>query len=171
MTRRARSDERCRRCTWRRDDETALFSMIPFYVMLAGIAAARLAGAAGWRALDDWQAATRVGLAIMFVVTGTAHFTRTRVDLVRMVPPRLPRAAALVTLTGIAELAGAAGLLMPSMHRWAAYSLMLLLIALFPANLYAAKIGHRIAGRSHTRMALRLPLQLLWIGLLWWSAR
>ena len=145
--------------------------MIPFYVMLVGIAAARLAGAAGWRALDDWQSATRVGLAIMFVLTGTAHFTRTRADLVRMVPPQLPGPATLVTLTGIAELAGAAGLLMPSMHRWAAYSLMLLLVALFPANLYAAKIGHRIAGRPHTRMALRLPLQLLWIGLLWWSAR
>jgi uncharacterized membrane protein len=107
----------------------------------------------------------------MFVVTGMAHFTRTRRDLVRMVPPRLPWPAALVTLTGIAELAGAAGLLVPSTSRWAAYSLMLLLVALFPANLYAAKMGHRIAGRPHTRMALRLPLQLLWIALLWWSAR
>ena len=145
--------------------------MIPLYVMLVGIAAARLAGAVGWPPLDDWHAATRVGLAIMFAFTGATHFTRTRQDLVRMVPPRLSNPAGLVTLTGVAELAGALGLLVPSTARWAAYALMLLLVAMFPANIYAARIHHTIAGRPHTRLALRLPLQILWIGLLWWSVR
>jgi uncharacterized membrane protein len=41
---------------------------------------------------------------------------------------------------------------------------------MFPANIYAARIGHTIDGRPHTRMALRLPLQVLWIAMLWWSA-
>jgi len=143
--------------------------VIPFYVMVAGIAAARVAGAIGWPALDDWQIAVRVGLAIMFVFTGVAHFTRTRADLVRMVPPQLPHPALLVTVTGIAELAGAIGLLVQGLAPWAAYALIALLIAMFPANVYASKIGHRIAGRPHTRLALRLPLQLLWIALLGWS--
>jgi hypothetical protein len=51
--------------------------------MIAGIAVARVAGAIGWPALDGWQIAVRVGLAIMFVFTGVAHFARTRADLVR----------------------------------------------------------------------------------------
>jgi uncharacterized membrane protein len=145
--------------------------MIPLYVMLAAIAAARLAGAVGWRPLDDWHAATRAGLAVMFAFTGVAHFTSTRQDLVRMVPPGLPNPAALVTLTGIAELAGALGLVVPATAWWAASALMLLLAAMFPANLHAARMGHTIAGRPHTRLAVRLPLQILWIGLLWWSVR
>ena len=144
--------------------------MIPFYVMLAGIALARVAGEVVGPPFDTWEGATRGGLALMFVFTGLAHFTRTRADLVRMVPPQLPRPEALVTLTGIAELAGAVGLLVPSLARGAAYGLMALLVAMFPANIYAARIGHVIGGRPHTRMTLRLPLQLLWIGLLWWSA-
>jgi len=143
--------------------------VIPFYVMIGGIAAARAVGAIGWPALDDWQIAVRVGLAIMFVFTGLAHFTRTRVDLVRMVPPQLPHPPLLVTVTGIAELVGAVGLIVPALAPWAAYVLIALLIAMFPANLYASRIGHRIAGRPHTRLALRLPLQLLWIALLGWS--
>ena len=143
--------------------------MIPFYVMIAGIAAARIVGAISWSALDNWQMAVRAGLAIMFVVTGVAHFTRTRVDLIRMVPPQLPHPALLVTVTGVAELAGAIGLLIPRLAPWAGYALIALLIAMFPANLYASQIGHRIAGRPHTRLALRLPLQLLWIALLGWS--
>jgi len=144
--------------------------MLPFYVMAAAILIARIAGALGWGWLDDWQAATRAGLAIMFAFTGMAHFfARTRGDLIRMVPPPLPYPGVLVTLTGVAELAGAIGLLIPGVARWAAYALMLLLVTMFPANIYAARIGHHIGGRPHTAMALRLPLQLLWIGLLWWS--
>jgi uncharacterized membrane protein len=143
--------------------------MIVFYVMIAAIFAARAAGALGLSALADWQAATRAGLAVMFVFTGMAHFTRTRADLIRMVPPRLPNPGFLVTLTGIAELAGALGLLVPATSRWAALALILLLVALFPANIHAARSAHTIAGRRHTPLALRLPLQILWIGLLWWS--
>jgi uncharacterized membrane protein len=143
--------------------------MIPFYVMLAGIVAARAVGALGWQPLDDWQVATRVGLAIMFVFTGVAHFDRTREDLVRMVPPRLPKPELLVTLTGVAELLGAMGLLTPVVAQWAAYGLIVLLAAMFPANLYAARTGHTIRGRPHTRLVFRLPLQVLWIALLWWS--
>jgi uncharacterized membrane protein len=143
-------------------------AMIPFYFMIAAIAIARAAGTL-WAPLDDWHAATRAGLAAMFVLTGTAHFNRTRGDLVRMVPPALPNPELLVTLTGIAELAGAAALLVPAVARIAAFALIALLIAMFPANVYAEKIHHTIGGRRHTPMAFRLPLQLVWIGLLWWS--
>ena len=144
--------------------------MIPFCVMLVVIGLARATGAAAWPLLDSWPVAVRVGLAVMFVFTGTAHFTKTRVDLIRMVPPGLPRPAPLVTLTGILELAGAIGLLVPGLARWAAHGLILLLLAMFPANIHAARSGQTIGGLPHTPLALRLPLQLLWMGLLWWSA-
>jgi uncharacterized membrane protein len=145
--------------------------MIPFYVMLAGIAAARLIGATAWHPLDDWRSATRVGLALMFVLTGTAHFSGRRADLVRMVPPRFPNPEALVTLTGIAEVAGAVGLLVPALARSTAYALIVLLIAMFPANVYASRMNYSIGGRPATPMILRLPLQVVWVALLWWSAR
>jgi uncharacterized membrane protein len=145
--------------------------MILFYVMLAAIGMARLLRASIWPALDDWHAATRAGLCVMFLFAGAAHFTAPRQDLVRMVPPQLPNPAALVTLTGLAELAGAIGLIVPPVARTAAYALILLLIVMLPANLYAAKIGHTIAGRPHTRLIVRVRLQALWMFLLWWSVR
>jgi len=143
--------------------------MIPFCVMLAAILVARGIGALGVDPLGEWQAATRVGLAVMFLFTGAAHFTRTRADLIRMVPPGLPNPAALVTLTGIAELAGAVGLLVPGLARWAAYGFIAFLFAVYPANAYAAQSGYTIGGRPHTPFVLRLLLQVVWIWLLWWS--
>lgn len=143
--------------------------MIPLYVMVTAIAIARAAGAIGWTPLDGWHAATRAGLCVMFLFTGIAHFTRTRSDLVRMVPRQLPNPALLVTLTGVAEMAGASGLVVPAVARAAAYGLIALLVAMLPANLYAAKIGHTIGGRPHTPLIVRVPLQIFWIVLLWWS--
>jgi uncharacterized membrane protein len=145
--------------------------MIPLYVMAAGILTARLAGALWWPVLSDWQAAARAGLALMFVFTGMAHFTGPRADLVRMVPPRLPFPGFLVTITGIAELTGAVGLVVPSLSRMAAYGLMALLVLMFPANVYAAQSGHTIAGRRHSPLPLRAIIQVFWIGLLWWSVQ
>jgi uncharacterized membrane protein len=142
--------------------------MIPLVVLVAAIAIARAAGALGIDAVASWADATRVGLAMMFLFTAAAHFTATRADLIRMVPPAFPRPEALVAATGIAELAGAIGLLVPSTARLAAYALIVLLIAMFPANVHAARSGHTIAGRRATPLAIRVPLQLLWIGLLWW---
>ena len=139
--------------------------------MLGGILAARAAGALGVSSLDSWLPATRAGLALMFLFTGIAHFTRTRADLVRMVPPALPTRELLVTLTGIAELAGAMGLLIPSLARFSAWALAALLVAMFPANVYASRTQHTIGGRPHTPMIIRAPMQVLWIALLMWSAK
>ena len=144
--------------------------MIPFLVMLGVILVARAIGAIGVEHVDSWQAATRIGLAVMFFFTAVAHFNRMRPDLIRMVPPQLPNPAALVTLTGIAELLGAIGLLLPAVSHWAALALALLLVAMFPANVHAARSGTTLGGRPATRLALRLPMQLIWIGLLLWLA-
>ena len=115
--------------------------------------------------------ALRFALAVMFGFTALSHFLpRTRADLVRMVPPALPAPGVLVSLTGALELAGAVGLLGPPLARWAALALTALLVALFPANIYAHRAGLQIAGRRATPLVPRLLLQLFWIGCLLWVA-
>jgi uncharacterized membrane protein len=135
--------------------------MIPFYVLVVSVGLARAAGAIGVPALDAWSAATRAGLAVMFGFTAVAHFGRERGDLMRMVPPVFGRAGPWVTLTGVAELAGALGLLVPATRQAAALGLIVLLVAMFPANVRAAREGLTIGGRPHTPLPLRAVLQLL----------
>jgi uncharacterized membrane protein len=146
--------------------------MAPLIVMIAVWLVARLFGALTlWSAANSWDGALRVALAAMFLFTAVSHFhPRTRGDLVRMVPPALPAPGALVTITGALELMGAIGLLLPSTAVAAAYCLLALLVLMLPANVHAARAGLTIAGRRATPLVWRLPLQLFWIGALWWIA-
>lgn len=144
--------------------------MAPLIVMLGAWLVARLLGFTGvWSQADSWTGALRIALAAMFVFTAVSHFhPRTRPDLIRMVPAGLPAPALLVTATGLLELLGAVGLLVPQALPAAAYGLMALLVAMFPANVHAARKGLMIAGRHATPLFWRLPLQLFWIAALWW---
>ena len=125
-------------------------------------------GSLGVEWLASWKTCVKVGLAGMFLFTGVAHFSKTRQDLVRMVPPFFPNPEAMVTMTGLAEFAGAAGLLVPSTSKFAAYGFIMLLILLLPANIYGARQGLTIGGRAVTGLRIRVPLQIAWITLLWW---
>ena len=146
--------------------------MAPLIVMLAAWVVFRLTAAAGLLpAAGSWSQSLRFALALMFLFTGAAHFVRRgRLEMVRMVPPSLPRPDLLVTMTGVFELLGAAGLLVPALVRPSAYALIALLLAMFPANVYAARMRLTVVGRPAMRLAIRLPLQLFWIGALWWVA-
>ena len=147
--------------------------MAPLVVMIFGWVGFRLMGALGTlQAGATWSGALRYAMAAMFIFTAVSHFhPRTRPDLISMVPPMLPMPGVLVTLTGILEAIGALGLLVPPLVPLAAVALSGLLIAMFPANIYAAINNLTIAGRAATPLALRLPMQLFWIGALWWIAR
>lgn len=81
-----------------------------------------------------------------------------------MVPPSLPFPELLVTLTGVAEVAGAVGLVVPRTAPWAASGLALLLAAMFPANVHAARAGLEIAGAPVTPLPLRAVLQVVLVG-------
>lgn len=81
----------------------------------------------------------------MFTVTGISHFIGMRAQLIEMVPPVLPAPAALVTITGLLELAGAIGLLWRPTRLWAAVGLSLMLIAMFPANVHLALNGTQLS--------------------------
>ena len=85
--------------------------------------------------------ALRGGLAAMFLLTGVSHHDGMWAELVAIVPPALPAPELLITLTGVAELAGAIGLLWRPTATAAAAGLSALLIGMFPANVYAAASG------------------------------
>ena len=106
--------------------------------------------------------AVSCGLAMMFLSTGIAHFTPMKQDLVRMVPAIFPYPEALIAITGVLELLGAIGLLIPKTRFWAASCLMLLLIVMFPANIKAA-LEHLPLGEP---LWTRVPEQLFYLAVL-----
>jgi uncharacterized membrane protein len=144
--------------------------MVVLAVLVAGIVLARLAGALGVRRLASWPAATRVGLAVMLLFTASAHFTSLRHDLARMVPDAVPQPMAVVYVTGVCEILGAIGLLVRRVRRVAGVALIVFFVAVLPANIHAARAGITLGGQPATPLALRVPMQLLLIGLVWWSA-
>jgi uncharacterized membrane protein len=121
------------------------------------------------RIFVPWKDAVRIGMAALFLLTATAHFNAMKYDLAAMIPPPLTGALWLIYVTGVLEIAGAIGLLIPRFRRAAAICLVVMLIALFPANVYAALSGVTFQGRPATVLWLRTPLQLIWIAALWWS--
>jgi uncharacterized membrane protein len=144
--------------------------MAPLIVMLVSWLIARSMGAiSAWPPADSWSGALRFALAAMFVFTAASHFhPRTRPDLIRMVPTSLPAPTHLVTATGVLELLGAIGLLVPWAMTAAADALMALLVAMLPANIHAAREALVIADRRAMPLKWRVPLQLFWIAALWW---
>lgn len=96
----------------------------------------------------------RYGLAALFVGAGGLHFLKPA-PFLRIVPPALPAPGLLVLLSGVAEVAGGLGLLLPGTRRAAGWGLLALLAAVFPANVYM--VG--LAG------ALHLPAWVLWARL------
>ncbi|GAA0508072.1 hypothetical protein Ade02nite_49540 [Paractinoplanes deccanensis] len=134
--------------------------MAPFIALVVGTLVTRLIGLAGVDAVDAWWPSVRVGLALMFALTGFAHFAQPRrAGLIAMVPPRLPHAPLLVTVTGVLELLGVLGLLLPATARLAAACLALLMLAMFPANVSAARRGLPV-----TPLPVRILLQIVFVG-------
>jgi uncharacterized membrane protein len=138
--------------------------MAPLIVLVVVTVALRVAGAAGVRRLRSWPDALRGGLAAMFVVTGVSHFAGMREDLIAMVPPALPAPGLLVTVTGVLELAGAAGLLCRRTAPWAAGGLSVLLVAMFPANVHAALEGLTLGGSPAMALLPRTLLQVVFLA-------
>jgi uncharacterized membrane protein len=111
----------------------------------------------------------RVILAFFFLIAGGMHFVIPN-EYARIVPPALPAPRLLVLVSGIAEILGGFGLLVPGTRRSAAWGLVLLLVAVFPANIYAAVAHVPFPGIFGQRWVqwLRLPLQ---IPLILWALR
>ena len=140
-------------------------------LLVLGIALvlARVAGALGVKPLDSWPAAVRVGLAAMLLFTSAAHFNALRHELARMIPPGVPSPMGLVYFTGLCEIAGAIGLLVPRTRRAAAVALIVFFLAILPANIHAARTGLTLAGNPVTPVGKRIAVQAMFIALTWWA--
>jgi uncharacterized membrane protein len=96
----------------------------------------------------------------MFLLTVSAHWGKRRQDLIRMVPAVFPRPDLIVTITGLLELLGAVGLLLPVTAGVAAACLAALLVAMFSANVRVAQHNLTIGGKTATALPLRTLLQI-----------
>jgi uncharacterized membrane protein len=112
----------------------------------------------------------RVGLVLVFLwfaIGGVAHFTLTELEM-RIVPAWIPWPRAAVLVSGVFELLGAVGILIPMTRRAAGIGLFLLTIAVTPANVYMlqhAELFHI----PRWALIARLPFQALLLALIIWS--
>ena len=117
--------------------------------------------------------ALRVVLAVAMMAVGVTHFVDPA-PFVKIVPAALPAPLALVYVSGFFEVLGGAGLLVPRARRAAAWGLVALYVAVFPANLNMA-LHHISFDDAHpiptVALWARLPLQALLIALAYWMSR
>jgi uncharacterized membrane protein len=127
------------------------------------VAAYVLWGRRGLFSFGWMQWALRVAVALPLLVSGIAHFTRTAL-VATLIPPFFPYRPQLVLVSGAMELAGALGLLLPAFTRTASACLAVLMIAIFPANVYAA--NQNVGGLHMPSVPVRLAMQVIYILLL-----
>lgn len=111
-------------------------------------------------------------LALFMTAMGVAHFTASEF-FVRAMPPYLPWHLELVYLSGVCEIAGGLGLLVPRLRVAAAWGLVALFVAVFPANIHMAVNAVQPADTPIEPWIwwARLPFQALFIAWAWWMTR
>jgi uncharacterized membrane protein len=144
-------------------DEGEMLYFITTVVLISTVACYFIWGRKGVFPFGRVQWILRVVVALPLLVSGTAHFTRTAL-MAMIIPPFLPYHAQLVLLSGVLELAGGIGLLLPAVTRVASLCLALLMIAVFPANVYAA--NKYVGGLHMPSVPVRLAMQVVYILLL-----
>ena len=110
-------------------------------------------------------------IAGLFIITGLLHFIRPQV-FVNIMPAAVPYHLAMVYISGVAEIAGAVGILIPQLRIPAAWGLIVLLIAVFPANINMTVEGIQKTGLTSwysMLTILRLPLQFVLIYWVYWA--
>lgn len=115
------------------------------------------------------RAAAAYGAGALFVFTGIGHFVQTE-QLSWMLPEWVPQKFFLVYATGVLEFAIAAGLIIPGTRRLSAVAAIIVLIAFFPANVYAAFQHIPMSGNEWgpIYLLLRGPMQLAIIAWIYW---
>jgi uncharacterized membrane protein len=142
----------------------SLFVFVISFILLRGL------GALGATRLSSWREAGRIALVIMLLFTGFSHFSSLKYDFAAMIPDPLPNDLWVIYATGVFEIAGALGLLIHRTRRLAGVCLVLLLVAMFPANVNAIINGIPLGGNAPTPLWVRAPMQLLYIGMVWWTS-
>jgi uncharacterized membrane protein len=109
---------------------------------------------------------SRLLLGLAFIGAGINHFVMPR-PYERIVPPSMRgNAKSIVAVSGVAEVAGGLGVLLPWTRRVAGLGLIALLAAVFPANLHMARSPEEFRKIPRWALYARLPLQPL---MMWWA--
>jgi uncharacterized membrane protein len=117
------------------------------------------------------KAFSRGVLAVFVIVTGVLHFARPE-PFVAIVPDYLPYPLALVYVSGFFEILGGVGLFIPHLRRAAAWGLIALFIAVFPANIHMAIHKLPFMGEVHPIANwVRLPFQFVLIAWAFWLTK
>jgi uncharacterized membrane protein len=111
-----------------------------------------------------------LALSAFFVLGGANHFLNPDF-YVAMMPPYLPAHPALVSVSGVFEMLGGIGVLVPTVRARAGWGLVLLLVAVFPANLHMALNPELFPGLSGFALYARLPFQALFVAWAYWATR
>ena len=143
--------------------------MIFFGFLVVATLAARMAGAVGMRALTDWSACMRWGMAAALIFFGTDHLLTTERYL-PMLPSFLPAPEAVVQFTGLCEIAGAVGLLVPRFRRLAGIMLAIYFVCVFPANIKNAIDGLDVEGLPQAGWYYWVRLLFQPVAI-WWALR
>jgi uncharacterized membrane protein len=109
-------------------------------------------------------------LCVFFVAAGLNHFINSTIYL-KIMPPYLPWHLFLVYLSGFFEVALGVLLLVPALTRVAAWGLIALLVAVFPANIHMATNHGLYPDINPLALWLRLPLQAVFIAWAYWYTR
>lgn len=109
-------------------------------------------------------------LAAFFAFAGVGHFTN-EAFFVRIVPPWLPNPLLMVQISGVAEIAGGVGILIPQLRRYAGWGLLALLVAVYPANIHMALHPEQFPDMTQNALYFRLPLQLVAFAWVWWATK
>jgi uncharacterized membrane protein len=141
--------------------------MAPLFILVISLLLLRGLGLLGVKWLSSWRRAGLYAVAIMFLFTGATHFSGMKHDYAAMLPSPLSGNVGMIYLTGALQIAGAVGLLVPRTRRLAGICLVLLLVAMFPGNVYAALNDIEFRGDAPTPLWLRTPIQLFFIGMVW----
>jgi len=116
----------------------------------------------------NYRLLSTVMIAVLFILAGIGHFVFPKTYL-RIMPPQLPYHLELVYLSGIFEILGGVGILIPPLRRWAGYGLIVLLLVVFPANIYMASSDEVVPEVPNWLAIARLPLQFLLIAWIYWA--
>ena len=122
--------------------------------------------------IKKYKFITILVMSLMYIFIGTKHFTDPQY-FINITPPQIYYKSFAVYFTGVLEILGGALTLNKRTRKFGAYTLIILLIIVFPANiyLYVSEVPQNLMGISKTQALVRMPFQAPLIILAYWHSK